>query len=113
VSQVLLDTDVLIDHLRGHHHLKIDSMVISVITRTELYAGEQREERPVETLLARLGELDVNATIARRAGQLQRESDLKIADALIAATALEHELSLMTRNVRHFARVPGLDLRVP
>jgi predicted nucleic acid-binding protein len=38
---------------------------------------------------------------------------LQIADALIAATALEHRLPLMTRNRRHFEQVPGLTLRTP
>jgi predicted nucleic acid-binding protein len=36
-----------------------------------------------------------------------------VPDALIAATALQHELPLMTRNRRHFDRVPGLELQAP
>ncbi len=39
----------------------------------------------------------------RRRGQLIPDLDL-----LIAATALSHDLALLTRNVRHFARIPGL-----
>jgi tRNA(fMet)-specific endonuclease VapC len=41
----------------------------------------------------------------RRSGQLIADLDL-----LIAATALHHDLTLLTRNVRHFARIPGLRL---
>lgn len=88
-------------------------MSISVVTRTELYAGHQREESTVKALLERLTEFDVNAGIAHRAGHIKRDTGLKIADALIAATALEHQLPLMTRNRRHFERVPGLTLRTP
>ncbi|MGH2616756.1 MAG: type II toxin-antitoxin system VapC family toxin, partial [Thermomicrobiales bacterium] len=41
----------------------------------------------------------------RRRGQLIPDLDL-----LIAATAIHHDLTLLTRNVRHFARIPGLTL---
>ena len=86
-------------------------MSISVVTRTELYAGHQHEEPRIEALLERVGELDIDIAIARSAGRIKRDTGLKIADALIAATALEHRLPLMTRNRRHFERVPGLTLR--
>jgi predicted nucleic acid-binding protein len=85
-------------------------MSVSVITRSELYAGHQREEPTVQALLSQMAELDVNPAIARRAGRIKREAGLKIADALIAATALEHQLPLMTRNLRHFERVAGLTM---
>jgi predicted nucleic acid-binding protein len=44
----------------------------------------------------------------RRVGRRLEDTDL-----LIAATALEHDLMLVTRNVNHFARVPGLRLYQP
>src|ERR1700733_167148 len=113
MSKVLLDSDVLIDHLRGHRHLQTVGLAISVITRTELYAGPEREEPAVEALLAELDEIQVDATIARGAGRIQRATGLKIADALIAATALEHGMKVMTRNRRHFERVAGLELQTP
>jgi predicted nucleic acid-binding protein len=114
MNEVLLDTDVLIDHVRGRRHLEVGThMSVSVITRTELYAGDQREEPAVQALLGRMKELDVNHAIARRAGRIKRDAHLKIADALIAATALEHQLPLMTRNLRHFERVAGLTIHDP
>jgi predicted nucleic acid-binding protein len=114
MSGILLDSDVLIDHLRGHRQLQANErMSISVVTRTELYAGHQHEEPRIEALLERVGELDIDIAIARSAGRIKRDTGLKIADALIAATALEHKLPLMTRNRRHFERVPGLTLRAP
>jgi toxin FitB len=114
MTDVLLDTDVLIDHVRGRRRLEIGAhMSVSVITRTELYAGHQREEPAVQALLEQMGELDVDPAIARRAGRIKREAGLKIADALIAATALEHQLPLMTRNLRHFERVAGLTMHDP
>jgi tRNA(fMet)-specific endonuclease VapC len=46
----------------------------------------------------------VRAELSRR-GQLAPDLDL-----LIAATAMHYDLTLLTRNVRHFARIPGLGL---
>jgi len=113
MNKVLLDTDVLIDHLRGHRHLSDGDAAISVISRTELFAGSERQEKSVEALLEDYEEVAVDASIARRAGRIKRRTGLKIADALIAATALEHNLPLLTRNLRHFERVANLDLRSP
>ncbi len=109
-GRTLLDTDVLIDHLHGHRHLELDQLTVSVITQAELFAGNQSEEPAIEALLTSLRAIEVDATIARVAGRIRRSSQLGIADALIAATALEHQLPLMTRNRRHFERVPGLRL---
>jgi predicted nucleic acid-binding protein len=109
----LLDTDVLIDHIRGRHPAHIEGSNTSVVTRAELFAGNEDEEPAVAALLGRLTELQVTADIAQRAGRIRRTTGLDIADALIAATALEHRLPLMTRNRRHFERVSGLILRAP
>lgn len=111
--KVLLDTDVLIDHIRGHNRLDTDDTAISVVTRTELFAGDERQEVAVEALLEDCEEWAVDPSTARRAGQIKRQTGLRIADALIAATALEHRLPLMTRNRRHFERVPGLIVVTP
>jgi toxin FitB len=111
MSGVLLDTGVLIDHIRGHRRLEMETSAVSVVTRAELFAGREREEPAVEALLGRLSELEVSVDIARRAGRIRRSTGLDLADALIAATALEHGLAVMTRNRRHFERVAGLQLR--
>lgn len=113
VGRLLLDTDVLVDHLRGHRQLVVDDAAISAVTRAELFAGDERQEAAVRALLGDYAEVDVDRRIAERAGRLKRQTGLGIADALIAATALEHELTLMTRNRRHFERVPGIALRAP
>jgi predicted nucleic acid-binding protein len=113
MSKLLLDTDVLIDHLRGYRQLVADHAAISVITRTELFAGDERQEPAVKALLGDYEEIAVDPQIAQRAGCVKRQTGLRIADAVIAATALERELPLMTRNVRHFERVSGLTLSTP
>jgi len=109
---VLVDSDVVIDHLRGARLLPKIPLSYSVITRCELFAGRDNADL-LRRLLDRMRELAIDSPIAERAGALKRTVQLPTPDALIAATALEHGLPLMTRNERHFGRVPGLDLRVP
>ncbi len=112
MADLLVDTDVFIDHLCGAVELKPGRhrLHYSVITRAELFAGTSATDL-VSQLLAPFRELDVDRAVAERAGRLRRETGMQLPDALIAATALEHELSLSTRNVKHFSTIRGLRLR--
>lgn len=85
----------------------------SVITRAELLAGAtDHEEASVRRLLAGMDEIPVDRRVADRAGLLRRQiPSLRMPDALIAATALVHSVTLQTKNARDFKRVPGLRLR--
>jgi predicted nucleic acid-binding protein len=56
-------------------------------------------------------ELGVDRRIAECAGRLLRTTGLKPPYALIAASAQEHGLAVVTRNVRHFEAVRGLRVR--
>jgi toxin FitB len=109
---VLVDSDIVIDHIRGVCPLPSFPLAYSVITRCELFA-ERDSVTLLRGLLARMHEIHVDASIAERGGVLKRTCQLQTPDALIAATALEHELPLMTRNRRHFDRVTGLELQTP
>jgi predicted nucleic acid-binding protein len=110
---VLLDTDVFVDHLRGARQLPGFSGSYSVITRAELFAGAETDEPAVRALLELHTEIDVDSSIAERAGRLRRTASMRMPDALIAATALEQGLDLVTRNRRDFAKVHGLRVRDP
>jgi toxin FitB len=115
LSEILLDTDVLIDHLRGHRRLDLidPAMRISVVTRCELFAGRNVDERHLRRTLSPLEEAPLNQAIAETAGRIRRTTGIPVADALIAATALERGMVVMTRNRRHFERVADLELRAP
>ncbi len=115
MTRILVDSDVLVDHLRGHRRLVAgsDELHVSSVTRAELFAGRGAEERRIRRLLAPMIELPVDTAIAERAGRLRRGNAIRLPDALIAATALEHRLTLVTRNSRDFASVRGLKLRTP
>jgi toxin FitB len=114
VAELLVDTDVCIDHLSGLKRLpRAGRLGYSVITRAELLAGATEEDEAyVRRLLAGMDELPVDRRVADRAGLLRRQPPrLRMPDALIAATALVHSLALHTNNTRDFKRVRGLRLR--
>lgn len=115
VPDSLLDTDVFVDHLRGARRLRPtnDRTHYSVITRCELFAGHETDEELVRRLLAPFVEVLVDRSTAERAGRLRRGSTLRTPDALIAASALENKLVLVTRNTRDFQAVRGLKIQQP
>lgn len=113
MARILVDSDILVDHLRGHRRFLRgqDEVHVSAITRAELFAGRGTEERRIRRVLEPMTELAVDRAVAERAGRLRRGQQIRLSDALIAATALEHRLLLVTRNVRDFEGVKGLRLR--
>ena len=112
VADFLIDTDVFVDHLRGARRFvaKPHRVHYSVATRAELFAGNAASEL-VTVLLAPFRELPVDRAVSERAGRIRRQSGVRLSDALIAATAIEHKLSLFTRNRSDFEKVAGLRLR--
>lgn len=115
MARILVDSYVLVDHLRGHRRFVRgeDDLHVSAITRAELFAGRATEERRIRRLLEPMTEIDVDTAIAERGGRLRRTTSLRLPDALIAATALEHRLTLVTRNTQDFAGVKALKVRAP
>lgn len=112
MADFLIDTDVFVDHLRGAKELepRAHRVHYSVVTRAELFAGNTATEM-VSLLLAPFREIEVGREIAERAGRLRRETAIRLPDALVAATAVEHKLSLFTRNRSDFEGIRGLRIR--
>jgi predicted nucleic acid-binding protein len=115
VTRILVDSDVLVDHLRGHRRFVAgtDELHVSTVTRAELFSGRGGEERRIRRLLEAMVDIPVDAAIAERAGRLRRGTARRLPDALIAATALEHRLTLVTRNLRDFEAIRALRVRPP
>lgn len=112
---LLLDTDVLVDSLRGARRLTVGDarMAYSLVTLCELFAGSGTDERVVRVLLSPFTPIGVDVEIAELAGRIRRATGIRTPDALIAGTALLYQLDLVTRNRRVFGRVDGLAVHDP
>lgn len=110
----MADTDVLVDHLRGERRLdpRANRIAVSVVSHCELFAGTD-DAGLLRRFLSPMIALPVDREIAELAGVTRRRAGISTPDALIAATALVHDLDLVTRNRRHFDRVSGLRIRSP
>jgi predicted nucleic acid-binding protein len=114
---LLLDTTVLIDTLRNRKNRRSllaqlveqgHTLATSALNIGEVYSGMRPEEAAqTDAFLGSLDCFPVTASIARRAGSLKYQWGIKgktfsLADMIVAATALEHSLTLMTDNRKDF-----------
>jgi predicted nucleic acid-binding protein len=118
---MLLDTCILIDVLRGRKQAAafIDALdeppALSAVTLTELFAGVRGrdEEAAIRNLADVSNVLPVDRAVAELAGHylksFMRSHGVDPLDAIIAATAHEHGLKLVTLNIKHFPMFPGLE----
>lgn len=113
MADYLVDTDVLIDHLRTGRGLVVPPALTaySSLTRAELHAGRSVDEAVVDDLLSIFTELPVDRVVAEEGGRIRRRHDIGLADAIIAATAILTKRTLVTRNERDFRAIPGLRRR--
>jgi tRNA(fMet)-specific endonuclease VapC len=122
------DSDVLIDYLRGRgdaaariaRELESRSLATTSITAFELRSGVRspRQAKAVDALLDAMTILPFGPDEARFAAELRRQIEGKgqpigMADYMIAGTCVATDGVLLTRNRKHFARVPGLRLGDP
>lgn len=121
----LLDTDVIINHIHGKDKLALGifqkGSAISICTYVELFYGVARSSAPrenrqvIEEFLKNLA-IDILPFDQRSSNvfvQLKldlRESPLDDFDLIIAATAVVYDLTLVTKNVKHFERIKGLEI---
>ena len=122
-EKFLVDTDVLIDYLRGHPAAialmeeNADSIVLSAMTVAEVYAGvrgdtDGAEQVALAQLLGLFPVIPLDMDIARSGGLYRRDygrsHGVGLADAVIAATAVFSGASLKTLNVRHYPMFDNL-----
>ncbi len=116
----LIDTDVLIDHLRelpaavDFIEGRPEEFFISAMSVAELFAGvrEGKERGILEIFLQGFEIIPVDFEIARRGGlfcrDFRKSHGVGLADALIAATAEARQLQLVTMNRKHFPMLVNL-----
>lgn len=119
MTSYLVDTTVLVDHLRGVPAATAWLAGLSAVplcsevSRTEVLVGlRSNERRGAERLFDTLDWVMVDEYVSRRAGELgrryRRRHRLGVADLLVAASAQEHGATLATGNVKHYPMFPRL-----
>ena len=120
----LLDTNILIEAAGNSspavaalkQAVASDWVGYSAITRLELFGYPDLtadEERVLDLLSKQFEEVVVSSSVIDRAILIRKSIRIKVPDAIIAATALEMESVLMTRNEADFKAVGGLTLINP
>jgi predicted nucleic acid-binding protein len=117
---VLLDSDVLVDFLRGYSQgvifvtAHVDRIILSSIVVAELYAGVKGddEQTALDQFVSLFRIVPVTTEIAKIGGLYKRQyggsHGVGLADAIIAASAKVENASLKTLNLKHYPMVEGL-----
>jgi predicted nucleic acid-binding protein len=121
----LIDSDVLIDISQGIKAAReyVDALTeewgISQVSALELIVGarDQRELATIDAFLSAYAIIPIRKSTGKRAYELlklyAKSHGLHVFDSLVAATAMEEGLTLVTRNQRHFGVIKGLPLAIP
>jgi tRNA(fMet)-specific endonuclease VapC len=124
----VLDTNTVLDYFRGKGSVAANllalppsEVALPAIVAYEVWVGvlgsqnAKRRQAQYEQFLATIEVLPFDSAVSRRAAELRQTLErggegIGPMDTLIAATALAHNATLVTRNVREFGRVPGLQI---
>ncbi len=129
-SQVVLDTDIIIDYLAGKKDARKavlgllfqeKTLSTTVINISELFRGiirrkwEQQRKAQLQSFLDNLVVINYDQSAACLIGDLLAQLDIQgqpigFADTAIAGLCLSKKVSLFTSNVKHFSKVPNLIL---
>ena len=124
-SSALVDTSIVIEHLRKHdkhssilfRYITNHTLYLPTIVEFELFAGttDEAKRHDVENILQVFSIVPLISKIAWQAAELyqdlkQRNQLIEIRDLLIAATAVVYTLPILTLNTKHFGRIPQLTI---
>ncbi|MGQ9720958.1 MAG: type II toxin-antitoxin system VapC family toxin [Candidatus Jordarchaeum sp.] len=126
METLCLDTDILIDFLRGKIRDRIKQLeeefqlTTTTINLFELYYGayktkKERNVKSVDELAIRLEALGFTDESAKLLGGIMTELEktgqvVDFRDVMIAGIVLENDVKLYTKNVKHFERIKGIKL---
>ena len=117
---ILVDTDVMIDFLRGNPKAALiikkysNNIILSSIIIAELYAGVRgdKELQILDDLTSIFRVIPISSTLARVGGlyknQYTKSHGIGLADAIIAATVKSENAVLKTLNVKHYPMIKNL-----
>jgi len=106
-QQFSLSAEKFVDDL-----LKERQPIISAITEIELLCWKTATEKDIEVLKGFINDaqvIELEQPIKLKTADIRKQHKIKLPDAIIAATALIYELTLVTRNTDDFKNITGLD----
>lgn len=120
----ILDTDICIYWLKGNDRIEkkimqvgLSAISITVITECELFKSAKKEKNlaVIEELKSKINTLHTTEGVSYIYGKLKSElgnkgQTIDDADLLIASIALSNTAILVTNNISHFKRIPGLKI---
>lgn len=123
-TDCLIDTNILIYHTQGEPKatafinklIFLESFNISILSKIEFLGWDKHTPQGFDKckkLIETATVYPVDETIARKAIEIRRLGKIKLADAVIAATALSHHLKVATRNVDDFEQIAELQVTNP
>lgn len=122
-ARYLIDTNVAIGYLdsilpeRGLEFMdNVPAIILSVVTRIELLSWRNATKSQLTVLESYISDakvFDLSEAVIRKTIAIRKEHGLKLPDAIIAATSLVHDLTLLTRNTSDFNRITGLEVINP
>ncbi|MBN8720951.1 MAG: type II toxin-antitoxin system VapC family toxin [Sediminibacterium magnilacihabitans] len=121
-GKYLMDTNAVIDYLsnklpaNASDLLDLGELEISVITRIELLAWRNADKQQLavlEEFISNVTVWNLDEPIILKGIEVRKVNKLKLPDAIIAATALVHNLDLVTRNIDDFKNIDDIRLVNP
>lgn len=123
-NNFLVDTNILIDLLRRYEPAvkflrELEVIYVSAITPMELIQGASNkiELNAILSFNENLEMIEISDQISKEAYEIMSkyflETQIEVADALIAATAIVSHRVLLTRNIKHFKKIEGLFVKDP
>lgn len=121
----LLDTNVVINYLDASlpkasmqfvSGIVDDKSCISVITKIEALGfnfQSASEQNTIETFISGSNVLDIDKEIVDKTIEIRKSIKITLPDAIIAATALVYDFTLLSRNSKDFKNIPALKLQNP
>jgi toxin FitB len=120
-KKYLIDTNVLIEYVSNVLPIEsrqfVESKInedfnISVINRIEVL-GHNSSTKDLEQFLNLANVIQLSEQIADKTILIRKSRRMKLPDAIIASTALEHNLTIISRNVKDFEGIPNLEVINP